>query len=786
MGNFIIGGDPINETTKSEIVVAFGLDGVEADKIAAEAAAATAVAAAGQAATMQLDAATWGPGTAMPTAGAIGTSSVITLILETLIPAGTVLTSLDISIAASGVGAWQLMFVSRNSDGTYNLVNDLTDQVISSTGNVSIPLELGGENYVTPVEGRLAFRRSISTAATYNFRNAASGQTYQATGKLTGNNVAVTALAVLPAYRINGFVARKGEALFDRGTFNGAAVNTDPAFPVSFSQGRHDLAVGGTTTGSTQAFFDYRPAQRSGFLTALAIDIAAAGTTEVYLMRPNGANWRCVRSFFVTTASTGRITFTAGTDFDSNIAIEKGWLIGISGQGATYTFGGSGTGSLYILNQPILEGLDYSLGTPSTQAFNIEYTVQSVALPLATMNESMGDRLRGQTAMVWEHFGGTSTPADWTIGTWTVNDGLRSPATGGNSVVAFNTSAIRWATRATWSCRFTLAASTLIQFGFGCTGESNSQYIRINAATNQVQICSWNGAGQNPVVRASRGTGFTTALGSVARDYTLTVRRRVNRVFIALTDNVNGERFTWALQANVPIQRMIGQPGFLYEAGSGVAGDVVVNWARFSIDVARDVHTLFIGDSNTDGFALADWQMPSHSERIEAVRNKGDTVTVARFGANSTNLLAELNRALPFFNTVRFVVVMIGTNDTVQGTLNTNLNAIVAAIVAKGATPVLLTLPPKSGGLYVQTNTNIRTRVYGNHPYVDLCRALTTSNDGVNWNTALALADLIHINQAGFAVLVSQDASGAATGTFANEAPYLFTDSLAGAGSLLA
>lgn len=765
---------------QSDAITAVGAEG-DAKIADINAANLIAQAAANQAAEMVLDAATWGPGTGITTTNTTATNVTNTYILAPVIPAGSVLTSLSLFIAASGAGAFNLMFVSRNSDGTYNLVDDLTDQVVGATGAVNLPLQKSGADYVAPVEGRIAFRRAGTTTATLNYRTGSTGVSYLATGKLTGSNVSVSAQTVLFAYKINGYLARKGESLFDRAIANGSSIALDPNTPVSFSQGERLLATGSTVSVLTAAYFDWNTAKRSGLLTSLTLPIAAAGTVQVLIMRPVGSSWRCVKSFFVTTASTGSVSFTAGTDFDTNIAIERGWRVGIALQGASLTTGPSSTGSVYIVNQPVSEGQDYSLGTPSTASISIQYTVASVAIPLASMQETMGDRMRGQTDMVYELFGGVSTPSNWTLGGWTVSDGLRSPAAGGNSVFALNSAAVRYATRATWEFKFTLAASQLIQFGFGATGETSSQYIRVNTVTQQIQICTWNGAGNAPVVKASKAVGFATAIGSVARDYTMTVRRKVNRIYITLSDNVTGERFTWSMQSNY-INRLIGQPGFLFEAGTGSANDVIITYARFALDIGKDFHTLFIGDSITDGWAMSDWQMPTHAEKVENLRNKGDTFTIARFGTNTTGILADLNRLASYVTSFRYMVMFIGGNDTVQATLDTNYASIISTCQSKGGKPVICTLTPKASvaAIIAQTNTNIRTRVYGAHHYVDVSRALTLNHDMTNWDTSLVMADLVHPNEAGYAVLVSQNADGSPSGTFAAEAPFLFSDSLAG------
>lgn len=744
------------------------------------------------AAAMVLDPSTAGPGTAMPTTATFGTTVNNTYILSPLFPAGFVFEALDMSVAASGAGAMQLMHTSRNSDGTVNLVDDLTDQVISTTGtSVTIPLKKAGANYVAAVEGRLAFRRALGTTATINYRNAASGQTLLVTGKLAGSNVAASAQVVLPAYRIRGYLPRKGKTLFERSAFNGSGVGYDPFATVAFTQGIRELAAGSTISVTTSVYCDWKPIARSGPLSSFTLPIAAVGAVEMHLLRVvSPGNVRLMKKFYVLATSTGpAVPFVASTDYDSNIEVQKGWFLGAAPQGASLTYGGSGTGGLYIFAQPMYEGVDYAMPTPTAQSISIGYTIASTAMPLSTLVETMGDRLRGQTQITWEFFAGTATPTSWTLGGWTVSNGLVSPATGSNSAVA-SMATVRWCNRATWTFKFKVSTTSAFKFGFGGTGEANSQYIRLNAVTQKVEICRWEGSGNAPVTRVSfdwlkRNTdgtrsAFATALGAV-REYTVTIRRKVNAVYISIADNVNGERFYEHCQSFTN-NRIIGQPGFLFEAGSGAAGDITVTEARFSIDVGRNVRAVFFGDSITEASALADWQFPGHAERIEAIRNKGDTLTIARHGANSGNLLAEMLRVLPLLGTVDFVFVLIGANDTVQATLDANIASMISNIVAKGAVPVLCTIPPKTGGLYIQTNTNIRTRVYGNYPCVDTCRALTTANDNVNWNTSLGLAEtpMIHPNHLGYAAWISQNTDGAPAGTFACEAPFLFADSLAG------
>lgn len=738
-------------------------------------------------ASVSFDPVTFGPGTGTTTTGS--TTSVDSLGIPHFIPAGALLTSWAQKIAAGGAGAVRFMLGSRNSDGTFNLLTDLDSQTTAVTsGEAIFPLTAGGAAYRTTADSYLYVQRSGGTAPTFATRTANSGSCFLVTGKLTGTNKSAAANTTLLAYRLSYSTPRTGKSNYaEIGKLRGQ-LNAGTALTASFAQGRNPLATG-LTVNATTAYFPYPPLVRGGPLEEVSIgNVTVAGDVAIVLASPVGTTQlKIERVFYTSAAGTGEQILTAGTHFPAGVWVEKNWRVGVLPLGATIGYGSGSFGRALQISGAVLEGVTYTATLLTSAAFDIQVTVGSSPLPYETMRSTMGDRLRGSTTTVFERFpAAVAAPPSWTLGGWAVdatNGGLLSPASGANTAWA-RVATVGQCTRSTRRMRFRInTVSTAIKFGIACgdlvQNDNGGQFVRINTNTQTVEICSWNGTGFNPTTVYSKPIGFTINVGSVARDYTCEVRRKRNRTSVILQDAVNGERCEFSIK-NYAAKRMVGYPGILWEAGSGAAGDVTIKWFESNMDVAKDVFAMFVGDSNTDGWVLNEAWEPSYAERIDDIRNNGDIIVLARAGIASAAMLTELNLALAAINSVKYVLIVIGTNDTNQTSLNSNLTSMANAVVAKGGVPVFVTIPPKTGGLYVQTNANIRTGVYGAHPYVDACSAVTTSNDGVNWNSAYVQGDGIHYNGDGMAVLASSDQWGSPRGQFAMDAPFLFEGSLSG------
>lgn len=341
---------------------------------------------------------------------------------------------------------------------------------------------------------------------------------------------------------------------------------------------------------------------------------------------------------------------------------------------------------------------------------------------------------------------------DFTANTWTVANGkLNSPASYALAYWNKNTTNEQVNTRIRVTVnditsRFAIIRKTAEGFG-GTVAEINCSTLKLNF------YADWNGTA-NPSANAilkSVDIPFSFIAG---REYIIELLKQVElstlRITDALTFHTVDLIYSQETDANLTgmgVGRHWGNPGIAFFSGS-----VSVSKFEYVSLVTRKPSVLSIGDSFSEMFNLPPTMQSKWNSLLKDEIK--DVVIAGRGGATSSSILSRLDADLLSFKP-RFVILLIGANDTVYNTWLTNVTTIIAKIKSTGAIPVLGTIAPRYDrmGFINQANAYIRN---SGIRYVDFNLVLTANNDGVTWNPDLVQSDLVHPNALGFQVMYNR------------------------------
>ena len=286
------------------------------------------------------------------------------------------------------------------------------------------------------------------------------------------------------------------------------------------------------------------------------------------------------------------------------------------------------------------------------------------------------------------------------------------------------------------------AGETLAVFRKPIPG-SGGTIVTLETDTNLLAWrASWSGSTTLPAVYQSKTLAFALVPG---RKYVIELIKVSRQLSAVVTDTVTGQSDSIAVYANSSNQGgglMIGAPGF-----ANIAGTSQVYSLAFSPRLKRPGVLLF-GDSITEG-SLATLDADSWAYKVCANANGGGMVS-AKGGDTSASPVRRLGHECLTYRP-RYVVVMIGTNDTDMTLWQRNVTQMEANIRACGATPIFCTLPPEAADTNPVLVQNPFIRASG-WRYIDMARALTTNGDGSTRNASL-FGDALHPNDAGHAAM---------------------------------
>ncbi|MDR6952288.1 lysophospholipase L1-like esterase [Ancylobacter sp. 3268] len=359
-------------------------------------------------------------------------------------------------------------------------------------------------------------------------------------------------------------------------------------------------------------------------------------------------------------------------------------------------------------------------------------------------------RNAGLTTVFRQFFTGTSTPAGWSVTGWTVSNGLVSPVSGGwTNLAMFDTFSALGRKRIVAHIRLDDPTSKVAVVTYPMDGGSYTlgTVVTVDAslgASSAVLLMQpWNGSGA-PTGGKSVAIPFTLVAG---RDYVVDLEKLGGVNIARFTDTITGKVVSLSGEQDDAdgAGRQWGKPGLAF-----LSGNVFVRLFEFYAGVQQKPFCLLFGDSNGEGFGgVPDWRY-GWAHQVEALRGRGDMLNVCRSGDTSGGMLARMPVDLDIFNP-QFVVLGQGTNDTDTATWQTNTATAIAKVLARGATPILQTLAPRTGATAKNTTINgwIRSRYFGDYPYVDVARALSLGGDDGAWNSAYNNGDGVHANPPG-------------------------------------
>lgn len=515
-----------------------------------------------------------------------------------------------------------------------------------------------------------------------------------------------------------------------------ARVDANDRFKTAISSGlgTESLKVGimsGEFDGSSYAYTGGYAVPRDGTITQFSVDLTAAGTGIVALLRPANANrYRVVSQTAYTAASANTNTFTCSIaakagDLLAPLAQTGGFLRhnSNSGSGIGFAYDTMTVGSLLRVSSPANPALYFTVSAPRTAQ-------------LDTINK--GGRL------LYQPFTANTRPSDWTEsgGTWVYGNGATPPAAPGyNCYTVWNQSTS--ISKRTNAVRVTVNDTAASQGLFFFSNAGGSMVV-VNGTAGQLQIRNWTPSFTSALIKSVALPAALTA----GRDYIISAKKDGLSVTATFYDTVTQQ--TCAVTATITdgYAPLNGQAGCIYVSGSTAPK---FKWVSMDHPLdRRNVRTLVLGDSNAEGSnatlaGATPWpvqlQNNSASGDVILANQSGDPTDI------SYRAFTDLQHWLP-----RYVVVALGTNNTATG-LNKwrgQMSITIALIEALGAEPILCTVIPRSGtAVPASMNTDIKTGYFGAYRYIDLASAVSTSHDGTTLDATMYVGDGLHLNAAG-------------------------------------
>jgi hypothetical protein len=341
-----------------------------------------------------------------------------------------------------------------------------------------------------------------------------------------------------------------------------------------------------------------------------------------------------------------------------------------------------------------------------------------------------------------------SLPDGWVNNGFIINNGLQSPPSGGIETTAY------------WDIYSTLDAHTVrarvkivdTESSFALFKKYKLQGgIAVIDCGKQVMKLykTWEG-GEIPETVMSRPITIEIVAN---REYMVSYEKS-NGSFhrLTITDTITGHSNSMSyLNSSYPFSdyagKQWGSPGIMF-----LSGNIVVRKFEFISIAPKDSKVLIFGDSITEGHGL-DNNRATYDDRCCAkVRQalNGNCVICGRGSGDSTDLLLRMDFELAKF-TPKYVVIIIGTNDTDMVIWQTNIEMAISRIKSAGASPIIC-VPPVGGVLVEQIALYLRNKDY---TVVRMDYATSINNDGLTQDTSF-FVDSLHPNTAGNSKMFNQ------------------------------
>jgi len=255
-----------------------------------------------------------------------------------------------------------------------------------------------------------------------------------------------------------------------------------------------------------------------------------------------------------------------------------------------------------------------------------------------------------------------------------------------------------------------------LSFGIGCNDIDHGSVIIVND-TGYVEIAKWSGISVHATSYFTFKSGINITAGI---PYTIEINKRKGFLDFKLTHNgqsYSNSIFTFYDRAG----SFMGNPSIIAE--KGVVNVTLWNYKRPSTNPQFAV----IGDSFIgDGDSLP---AKKYVGLMEDSLGKENLYIGGKGGENTSSYIAlRMNTELGWFQGQKTILIALGTNDLNFSTYVNNMNTIINAVKAKGCTPILVTITPRTSpdnsAFIAQANPWVKSSGY---KYVDIHKAVTTA-----------------------------------------------------------
>lgn len=493
---------------------------------------------------------------------------------------------------------------------------------------------------------------------------------------------------------------------------------------------------------------------KAGKLSKVTVNVDSAGTLKIKFFSLNTDGTYKWQKEFNVPCIAGTNVFVDGAHFN-NIMVDDNWYLGIFSSTVKIAYSsisGEANKSGTVTGDNTVSNAALSLSGYSI-ALSAEILLDSNSNNNANRISTLESKTTSKKAIISTTFPGTIIPQDFVIsGTWVVNNGLQSPASGDiSTTVVWNKyqSLDRLILRTRIKINDITSRFALI-FKNSMYDGSNGTIAEVDCNTKKLNLYNqWNGSTTLPTISKSADISLTFVAG---RDYLVSFIKNAGTKTFVITDTVTQAFTTVTLDENIDLifcGTQVGAPGIMF-----FNGNILVEKLEFITPVGKGQILTNFGDSITEGNSLYN-QVGGYTNRYCYLLSQalnGKVAIGGKSGETSAGLLVRFE--LDYF-TSDYTLILIGTNDTDYTTWWGNLNAIIARIIAKGSIPILGTIPPRSDRqtFIDQANAYIRSSGY---IYVDFDYALTLNNDGVTQNSSMFLGDAIHPNPTGHTAMFNQ------------------------------
>lgn len=664
------------------------------------------------------------------------------------------------SMSAGGTGA--IYAVEPLPDGTYKVV--YARSVTSAAGSNSADIADGPYlstaarwGYERFTGGTVLYQTTAGVASPY--LNAADVGAVGDIAAVAGTSPVTIGMRVTQIYAPAPLSAQIAAANAATAT-NAASIAAilAVAYPNSLTVGD---AAAATLPTSLSYYWGTAPASSGGVLRQVRLQTVTGGLGTIVAARVVGSSITVLRSWTVTTTGGGTIdtfgTEVLGTYFvPANVAI---FYVPVTSGGVRY---GTGATAYRIpAGSSVADGSVVAFSTQAGATVSIDATI-GYAASAAVVSRPADKSL----IIERQTFAGSTASGAWSLTGWNWSSGLTATGTGWDQQAIFAQPSVMAAKTA--RAKVKLAAATdRVGVVYNCaalfpstTGSYGGAGVIINGATGALEIYALDGA-QTATLADSVAlpSGFLVA----GETYIIETKKAGLLMSAKVTRSLTRDAVSWSWNYNQTsdtrnLVRFFGAPGVVC-----LAGTPTITEFDYSAGVRPQPWVVALGDSIVEnssvGVGTTNWPT-GWVYQLDAARGRGDVVIAARGGDTTAGVLSRLATDLTIWSP-RFVLLPIGTNDGDQATWRTNMAAIIAAVQATGATPVLCTYIPRTGitGKQAQLtamNADVMGQYFGPFDWVDFAAAVSVNHDRVTIDTSLYADTTTHPNGAGQAAMFAQ------------------------------